>query len=173
MQTTATPSSTSLPRWYAVQCKSRQEGRAFENLKRQGFACYLPTISVEKLQLGRRTEVREPLFPGYLFINLEASDNWQPVRSTRGVIQIVRFDEQPLPLQDEIIEAIRERLGSHCVKVPYLQRGERVRITEGSFANLEAIFVASDGTERVMLLMNILQREQTLIFPVASVRKCG
>ena len=164
--------STKHSRWYVIQCRPHQERRALENLRRQGFTCYLPTIGIEKLRHGCKRETQEPLFPGYLFISLnEVSDNWHPVRSTRGVMQIVRFDEYPVPLRDEIIEAIRGRLASSQPRIPYLQPGERVRIAKGPFSDIEAIFIANDGTERVVLLMNILQREQTLSFPVASVRK--
>jgi transcriptional antiterminator RfaH len=46
-----------------------------------------------------------------------------------------------------------------------------VQITNGAFRQLEAIFVANDGDERVVLLLNILQRNQKLVFPIESVRK--
>ena len=159
-----------MSRWYVVHCKPREERRALENLERQGFSCYLPTLTVEKLSHGCKRDVLEPLFPSYLFINLdELSDNWRPIRSTRGVIRLVRFHEYPVPVPDEIIQNIRQHLASSKPR-PYLQRGERVRITAGAFCDVEAIFVVNDGPERVVLLMNILQREHTLTFPVSDVR---
>jgi transcriptional antiterminator RfaH len=136
--------------------------------------CYLPTLSVEKLRQGSRVEVQECLFPGYLFIHLdEVRDNWHPIRSTRGVIQIVRFNLHPLPVRDELVATIRQRLEVAPTKIPYLQPGERVRITEGCFSNFEAIFVANDGTERVTLLMHILHSGQKVTVPLTSVRKYG
>jgi len=172
MQTAATTLPASQPRWYVIQCKLREEVRALEHLERQGFACYLPTLNLEKLRHGRRLKVGEPLFPRYLFIRLsEISDNWHPIRSTRGVIQVVRFGECPTPVPERIIRAIQERLTKNPPTIPHLKPGERVRITEGCFADLEAIFVANDGTERVFLLMEILHREQTLSFPAVNVSK--
>ena len=161
-------------RWYVVQCKPRQDRRALEHLQRQGYSCYLPTLAVERLSQGRKLTFEEPLFPGYVFIHLDAlRDNWSPIRSTRGVNQIVRVREHPLPVSDQVVEAIRARCASQQGSVPYLRPGERVLITEGCFSQLEAIFVASDGVERVTLLMQILQHEQTLSFPLASVRRCS
>jgi transcriptional antiterminator RfaH len=129
-------------------------------------------LTVEKVRFGSKIDVKEPLFPSYLFINLDqGSDNWHPIRSTRGVIRIVRFNEYPVPIRGEIVEAIHKRLAEERLRVPYLQPGERVRITEGCFADVEAIFIANDGMQRVVLLMNILHREQTLCFPITSVRK--
>ena len=169
---TADLDPTNQPRWYVIQCKRREEFRAREHLERQEFSCYLPTLAVEKRRNNRKIDAREPLFPGYVFIQLDdVSDNWHPIRSTRGVIRIVRFGEHPLPVQDKIVEIIRQRLAGDPPRVPYLQPGERVVVTEGCFADLEAIFVANDGDERVMLLMDILKSEQHLSFPAVNVRK--
>jgi transcriptional antiterminator RfaH len=158
--------------WYVIQCKPREERRALENLERQRFSCYLPMLAVEKLRHGSVRAVPEPLFPGYLFISLdELTDNWHPIRSTRGVIQLVRFRDYLVSVPDAMIEAIRERLASDRPRIPYLRPGERVRITEGPFSDVEAIFIANDGQERVVLLMNILNREQHMSFPAGTVRR--
>jgi len=155
-----------------VQCRARQDERAQEHLERQGFECYRPLYEMERIRRGRKHLEIAGLFPGYLFIRLDhIRDNWAPIRSTRGVIQIVRFDDFPLPVADSIVEQIRRRTESQPIREPYLKSGEGVVITEGSFSGIEAIFVASDGEERVMLLLNILQSEQTLSFPITDVRK--
>jgi transcriptional antiterminator RfaH len=131
-------------------------------------------LQVEKLRQGRRLKIAEPLFPRYFFIQLDDThDNWAPIRSTRGVSYIVRFNEIPLPVQDEVIETIRGRLARTPLEVPYLKPGERVRITEGPFSQLEAIFIANDGEERAMLLLTVLRSEQMLSFPMSAVRKCS
>jgi transcriptional antiterminator RfaH len=100
-------------------------------------------------------------------------DNWYSIRSTRGVQQIVQFNSYPLPVRDEIVDSIRSRLAAPPVREPYLRPGERVRITEGAFSDLEAIFIANDGNQRVVLLLNVLQHDQKLTFPLKSVRKVG
>jgi transcriptional antiterminator RfaH len=159
-------------RWYLVQCRARQEARALEHLERQGFECYRPLYERERIRRGRKELASIDLFPGYLFIRLDRiHDNWLSIRSTRGVIQIVRFNEYPLPVADVIVEQIRRRIEDKPMRESYLTSGEQVVITEGSFSGIEAIFVASDGDERVVLLLNILQSEQTLTFPIAVVRK--
>lgn len=159
--------------WYLVHCKPREDERALVHLERQGFECYWPTRLIERRRQGMRFVQQEALFPRYLFIHLDSvHDNWSSIRSTRGVCGIVRFNEIPLPVSDAIIEGIRRSLVGSDAE-PYLKPGERVRITDGPFSQLEAIFVANDGDERVVLLLNILQKEQRLSFPVGSVRKVG
>lgn len=165
------PASRTPLRLYSVQCKPRDDHRALEHVERQGFSCYCPTRRLEKLRQGRKVEIRESLFPGYLFVQLDkVNDNWFPIRSTRGVIQIVRFNEHPLPVNDEIVEMIRQRLASGEPRVPYLEPGERVLVSDGCFADVDAIFVADGGKNRVMLLMNIVHRDQIVGFTVGSVR---
>lgn len=160
-------------RWYLIHCKPREDERALENLQRQGFECYRPTRLVERRRPGGKCTLAEALFPNYLFIHLHrVNDNWSPIRSTRGVIDIVRFNEFPVPVADSIIEGIRARLSGIGIE-PYLKPGDPVRITKGAFSELEGIFVASDGGNRVVLLLNILQRSQQLSFPREAVRKLG
>lgn len=161
-------------RWYLVQCRARQDERALEHLQRQGFECYRPMYEREHIQRGRIRLASAALFPGYLFIRLDQiHDNWLPIRSTRGVLQIVRFNGYPLPVADGVIEQIGLRIERDWPRKPYLQSGERVIVTEGSFSGIEAIFLAADGAERVILLLNILHSEQRLSFPIGSVRKLG
>lgn len=159
-------------RWYLIHCRPRQDERALENLERQNFHCYRPVRLVERIRARRKSTVPEPLFPRYLFIQLDSvNDNWYPIRSTRGVCQLVCFNSEPTPVPDGVIDGIRARLRQLDVAEPCLKLGERVRITEGPFSQLEAIFLANDGDERVVLLLNIVQTEQRLVFSAHSVQK--
>ena len=57
--------------WYLLYCKRGQLERAQEHLERQAVNCLMPTIELEKIVRGKRTTVSEPLFPNYLFIELD------------------------------------------------------------------------------------------------------
>ncbi|WP_308367628.1 MULTISPECIES: transcription/translation regulatory transformer protein RfaH [unclassified Microbulbifer] len=155
--------------WYLVQCKPRQDERAEENLQRQGYACYRPQHSCERIVRGRRQIIVESLFPGYLFIQLDADANWVSLRSTRGVSRIVGFGGMPLRLDNSLIVHLQQRTAA-AVK-PVLDAGDSVRITEGGFAELDAIFVAMDGEQRVILLLNMLNRQHQISMPLASIVK--
>jgi transcriptional antiterminator RfaH len=168
----AEPADAQEPRWFLVHCKPREDGRALEHLERQGFECYRPAREVERHRDGRKYTITEALFPRYLFVRLDCvQDNWYPIRSTRGVDRVVRFNDYPAPVPNGVIDAIRMRLNGSSAREPYLKPGERVQITEGAFSQVEAIFVAADGDERVILLLHILQKDQKLTFPLHSVRK--
>ncbi len=155
--------------WYLVQCKPRQDERAEENLGRQGYEYFRPLCRRERLVRGALQVQSESLFPGYLFIQLAADANWAPLRSTRGVSRLVGFGGMPMPIADELIAELQRRVQPE--PQPALQPGDRVCITSGSFAELDAIFLAMDGEERVVLLMSLLHRKHRLSMPLANIRK--
>jgi transcriptional antiterminator RfaH len=158
------------PAWYLIHCKAKQDERAEENLLCQGFTCFRPTYRRERLSNGKRQTLSESLFPGYLFIQLSLHDNWAPLRSTRGVLRTVSFGGQPVSIADDIIGQLQAYEHEPCVQT-LLTRGEPVRINKGAFAELEAIFLAMDGVERVVLLMSFLQREQRINLPLSSISR--
>ncbi len=158
------------PAWYLIHCKAKQDERAEENLQRQGYQCYRPTYRRERLLRGKRQTFCESLFPGYLFIQLSGHDNWAPLRSTRGVLRTVSFGGQPVTIADEVIGQIQLRECEPSAEL-LLTQGDLVRINQGTFAELEALFLAMDGDERVVLLMNFLQREQRINLPLSSITR--
>lgn len=155
--------------WYLLQTRPRQEQRALENLRNQGFECFLPRYQCERLRRGKRESVDEPLFPRYLFVRLDSIvSNWNALRSTYGVSNIVRFGEQPARIPDAVIEAIAKRQQAN---VQIFQPGDQVRITDGAFAGLEGVFEQNDGEARVLILMELMDKQQKLSFPIDAVKK--
>ncbi len=156
--------------WYLILCKASQDERAQVNLVNQGYTCFRPMRRRERVLRGRRLVVCESLFPSYLFIQLGADDSWAPLRSTRGVSRVVSFGGKPLAVRDEVIAQLYEH-DSVALLERRFSYGEKVRVEQGPFAELEAIFLAMEGEERVVLLMQLLQREQRISVPLADVRK--
>lgn len=161
--------------WYLVHTKPRQEKCALDNLHRQGYECYLPTIPSEKLRQGLLTVSDEPLFPRYLFIRLGAGDSaksWAPVRSTKGVSRLVSFGIEPARLDDGLIELLRTKELSVQVEPERLfKQGERISLTETPFAGIEGIYQMADGESRVMVLIEILSKPVAVSVAPASLRR--
>jgi transcriptional antiterminator RfaH len=163
--------------WYLVHTKPRQEKCAQENLQRQGYPCYLPTLPSEKLRQGLLTVTDEPLFPRYLFIRLGQGDSaksWSPIRSTKGVSCLVSFGIEPARVDDGLIELLRIQEGSVQAEPERLfKQGERVRLTEAPFAGIEGIYQMADGERRVMVLIEILSKPVAVRVAPASLRKAS
>ena len=155
--------------WYLIQCRAQQEERALQHLQNQRFHCLFPWLNSERIRRGKREAQREPLFPGYLFIQLNDNQNWSSIRSTRGVRQLVRFGGQPAQVPQTIIDQLQQHQLAQNVQRPALQAGDILRITSGPFAQLQAIFHRFDGNERVIVLLELLQKQHQLKLKLSDI----
>ena len=147
--------------WLAVFCKPLQESIAEENLRQQGFNAYLPRIQRKRRNRGKWADAVEALFPRYVFIQVDPSRNSiAPVRSTRGVVELVRFGGQPAIVADEVMEALFQHAdpdsGLHQDERSRLQAGDGIHLIEGPLAGMEGVFTQKDGEGRVTVLLDLL-----------------
>lgn len=152
--------------WYAVYTKPRKEALAEENLRRQGFEVYYPRIKQERRRNRRWHSVIEALFPRYLFVHLAVGkDNFTPIRSTLGVIDLVRFGGMPKAVPQDLIEAIKAREDRElCIHInrPQWQQGDEVEVTEGPFSGFKGIFQAENGEQRAIILLQLMGRDNKI-----------
>jgi transcriptional antiterminator RfaH len=160
--------------WYAVQTKPRQEAVAERHLQRQRFETYLPQILLRKCKRDKWTKIVEPLFPRYLFIHIDPDENnLAPVRSTRGVTGLVRFGDKLTPVPDSAIEYLRqaENPETHQYTAddwPH-RCGDAVRVLEGPFKGLTAVFQAATAEDRALLLIDMLGRQSSVNVAMAAI----
>ena len=155
--------------WYALQLKPAQGDRAVVNLQNQEIACFYPKITVEKIRAGKRTRKLEPLFPGYLFVHLEQTDPmWAKLRSTRGILRVVSFNNKPAGIADEVIQHIRDGLDK-VAEQGGIKPGQTVELDDGPFRGISAIFQAYDGEERAIVLISFMQKQQKITVSVSAI----
>ena len=148
-------------RWYAVCCKPRQEAVAEENLLRQGFHVYLPRIRMRQRRRRQWIDAVEVLFPRYIFIRVDPQRrSTATVRSTRGVVGLVRFGGRPAVVPDAVMDALKQRedaaSGLHQDNRPLFSSGEPVKLVDGPLAGMEGVFTQQDGDKRVIVLLELL-----------------
>jgi transcriptional antiterminator RfaH len=152
------------PNWYAVVSKPRQEQIALENLQRQGFKCFLPMAENPYQRRSKNDKpIIEALFPRYLFLNAIATEqNLAPVRSTRGVISMVRFGIELAVVPDAIIQAIENRMEANTglikIKPVPVRKGNKVRVFDGPLAGINGVVTERKGEGRARILMELLGR---------------
>jgi transcriptional antiterminator RfaH len=155
--------------WFVLTSKPREEQRAFDNLANQGFEVFLPKVARIKKRQVIKSVALEPLFPSYLFIQLDTNEaNFNAIRSTRGVGSFVRFGLQAATIDNTVIESIKENIA--CAKqhrtldeiVDY-QQGNSVEFTQGPFKGLKAIYQTKDGLVRSILMVKMLGEESQVI----------
>lgn len=152
------------PQWFAVYAKPRQERIARDHLERQGFECFLPE-ALNPYQRRSRSSgpLIEPLFPRYLFLKaVPEFQNLATVRSTRGVVGLVRSGSELVRVAEAVIGMIRARqdaeTGLVCLDPAPVEQGDRVRVFDGPFCGVEGILEAKTGEQRALILMELLGR---------------
>lgn len=160
------------PAWYLVQCKPREGFRAAEHLANQHIHCFHPTHSVSRRRAGRQFWQTESLFPHYLFVKPTSEQSISTINSTRGVARVVNCHGKPLVVPEMIVSGVKKQCLtlSHDTQEPALKAGTLVTITEGCFKHLQAIVQMTRGEDRVVLLMQLLSKEQHLELPMSSVQ---
>ena len=150
-----------MQKWYLAHCRPREEERALQNLTNQGIEAFYPYAQVQK-RFRRKMVIRmEALFPGYIFVRADLGiTSSTTIGSTRGVRNLIRFGGGPCEVPAELVydlmchcdsDELREKLSDLPLS------GDKVRIEQGPFAGLEAIYQEADGDTRAILLLTLLQ----------------
>ena len=146
--------------WAVVHTRPHQEVRAEENLKRQGFKTWLPMMLRSRRHARRIDTKREPVFPGYLFVDLDMdSDPWVSINGTYGVKYILSDSKKPTSLPREFIEALKHTLDKddNCTLAPNgLKKGDLVKIISGPFVDCVATIRELLPRDRTRLLLATL-----------------
>jgi len=147
--------------WLLVYTKAREEKRAKKNLENQGFETFLPMIAYEKIRQPKSFSL-EPMFPRYLFIIINAErDNWAHIKSTRGVSHLVVFGDKFAEVPNSVVAFLKTRVDDNDIvkqKVTRqeFQKGDKLVLEKGVLKGKEAKFLSKTGTERVRILLKLM-----------------
>lgn len=150
--------------WFLAYTRPRLEALAQQNLELQGFEAYLPLYKRLKNTDAATVTVFEPMFPRYVFFRpAHSGQSIAPVRSTRGVAQVVRFGHEMATLGAGVLNSIRqlerERNAADPAALSALSPGKVVRFRDPAFAGLEGL-VKSVSSRRVAVLLELMGRPQ-------------
>lgn len=144
--------------WYVLRSKPKREHFAGALLTRAGLEVYVP--QVKALRAPSRPPVLEPFFPSYFFAQLDPmAGELRMANYTTGVLYVVGYGGQPMPVPGTVIERIRERLAHGHLIAPTYRAGEAVKVTSGPLSGVEAVFDSHlSASGRVRILINMLER---------------
>jgi len=156
--------------WYAVTVRPRHEKTVRRHLQHRGLNCFVPFYRSVRRWKDRRKELDLALFPGYVFVNIIAG-NRSDVLHAPGVVRFVTFQGQPAVVPIAEIRALETSMsaGYQPRPHPYLQRGKRVRVTNGPLTNTEGIMVRRKEGLRLVLSINLIMRSVMLEVDEADV----
>ena len=140
--------NTNQRKWYAIQTYSGYEKAVERNLKQKVlsegmgdkiFDVLVPLEKKVKIKNGKKVEVEENFYPGYVLVDMIADEeSWYLVRNTPRVTGFVGAGTTPVPLTPKEIDFIFGRLKDtkvmHSLKINV---GDNVTIVDGPFKTME------------------------------------
>jgi len=159
--------------WFVVQTLPQAEAKAKRHLINQGFTTYLPFYRRRVRHARRNDVVQRPLFPGYLFVQLDPDlQRWRSINGTVGVRRILTEGDRPRSVPDCVVEEIlarQDETGAVKLLSPAFAPGQPVRLLAGPFADVAALFEEARDDNRVILLLSLLGRKVRVVAPVEEV----
>ena len=171
-------------KWYAVHTYSGYEDAVARNLKTRIesfgmkesiFQVIVPTENKVKIKNGRKSEVKEKIFPGYVLVDMILTDDsWYLVRNTPRVTGFVGADStQPTPLSKEEIDVLMSRMGESKMNFKIdVVPGDLVKITDGPFKDYEAkVSEVDESKGKVKVLAPIFGRDTMIELDSLQIQK--
>lgn len=170
--------------WYAVHTYAGYEDAVARNLKQRIdsmgmqdkiFNVIVPKEKKIKVKAGKRSEVEEKVYPGYVLVDMVVTDDsWYVVRNTPRVTGFVGAGVNPVPLNKQEVDALFKAMDSD-VKAKHnidLTVGELVRIGDGPFKDLEGKVETVDHERgKVRVLVSMFGRETPVELDFTQVKK--
>ena len=159
--------------WYILKVQSNREDSIREALQRriamQGMDKWFGEVIVPKEQVtefkgGKKRVVWRKLYPGYILVNMILNDDtWFLVRETGGIGDFTGSGGRPSPMLPQDVAKLLHKTEEKAEEAPRLKikfkKGDRVKITEGTFENFEGEVEAIDEANgRVTVMLSIFGR---------------
>jgi transcriptional antiterminator RfaH len=158
--------------WACAQLEANRERLALHCLGLAGYQTYLPRIRVRRTMQSRKVSVRtSPLFPGYAFVLIDLQ--WHAARWSPGVLRLVLDGVQPARVPDKVIAELKRRERNGLVELPAppagLQRGDRVLVKRGPFADRLGLYAGQAPHKRVAVLLTWLGSQRRIELPKSDI----
>lgn len=167
--------------WYVVHTYSGHERKVAitlgERVKVMDLAdkineVLIPTQKKIIITSGKKKEIDERMFPGYILVKAEIDDNvWHAIRSTPGVTGFVGIGNRPTPLSKKEVESIVKFMKLDAPKFQAkFREGDAVKVTGGAFKDfLGKVSKINEDQGRLEVLVSVFDRETPVEVDFAQV----
>jgi transcription antitermination factor NusG len=145
--------------WYAVYTRHQHEKKVAESFAGNGIEVFLPLYETVRRWKDRDKHLLLPLFSCYVFLRV-AIQRRADILSTPGVHSFVMTGNQLASISHLEIEALR-RASESRLRIephPFVNVGDRVRITSGPLLGIEGIVIREKKVCRLILSAQLLEK---------------
>jgi transcription antitermination factor NusG len=166
----ASPAAEPEPQWYAVYTCAHHEKTIAAQFVQRSIEQFLPLYETVRQWKDRRVRLMLPLFPGYIFVRVAASQQLR-VLQTPSVVRFVSFNGKPAPLPETEILTLQRglRSGVRAEPHPYLTAGRSIRVKAGPLCGLTGKLVRKKENYRVVISVESIRRAIICEVPLEDV----
>ncbi len=169
--------------WYAIHTYAGYENAVLKNLKQRIeslgmeekiFNVIVPTEKKIKIKGGKKVEVEEKIYPGYVLVDMIVTDDsWYVVRNTPRVTGFVGSGVYPVPLSKDEADELFRRMSNDKTKHSIdLEIGDAIMIVDGPFKELEGKVENVDSEKgKVRVVVSMFGRETPVELDFLQVKK--
>lgn len=134
--------------WYVLVTYPNLEKKAYSNLLKNSFVAFLPLQKIQREWSDRKKTIEVPLFPNYLFININEKDRFGAL-NIYGVKRYITFSGRPASISESEILNIKRILECSDLFIePSLVKGDTVKIIGGPFKDMTGVLFKRTGQTR-------------------------
>jgi len=170
--------------WYAVHTYSGYEDAVSRYLKQRVeslemgdriFNIIVPKEKKIKITNGKRREIEEKIYPGYVLVDMILTDDsWYVVRNTPRVTGFVGSDTTtPIPLSQAEVDVLMAKMGGGEKKFTVdLKIGDMIKITDGPFKDYDGkVSQVDEKSGSIKVVIAIFGRDTVMELDSLQVQK--
>ena len=173
-----------IPHWYALRTTYGREKKAYDYLTAKGITAFYPTTNVVKLIKGKRKNVTESRLPN-IFFAYGTEEQLKEYVYDNVNLPFLRFYyrhyhegnkiiKTPLIVPDTQMESLKiicaadaDNTFVSLVKVPKFEKGQLVKVIDGTFKGVTGKVARWHGQQRVAVIVDDLVTVCTAYVPSA------
>jgi transcription antitermination factor NusG len=156
--------------WYVLYVKSRWEKKVYESLKDIFLESFLPQIKTISQWSDRKKTILKPLFPSYVFVNINSSLEFHKALSVNGACAYIRFGKEYARVTEKEINQIKLLIGDKNISdietnVALPKIGKVKKITYGPLNGLDCEIIKADNHNKIIVIIDSLQQNIMATIP--------
>jgi transcriptional antiterminator RfaH len=156
--------------WYVLYVKSRCEKKVHNVLKENSLQTFLPQVKTIQQWADRKKIVLKPLFPSYVFVYLNSSNEFYRALSVPGTCCYIRFGKEYPKVTEQEISQIKLLIGEKNItslettsQLP--KSGEIKKINHGPLNGLHCEVIKADNYEKIIVRIDSLKQNIIATIP--------
>ena len=149
--------------WYILNTKLHCEFQVISYLINKNIKNFMPKLLVTRSHARKIEKVLRPLFPGYIFININVDKSYRAVNNIIGVKGIISLGNSPSCVPKTVINDMQSYTDSEGLvykwKVSNYKIGQEIKIKNGIFKGNIGSFCGMSSKDRVSILLAFLGSE--------------